>query len=341
MYVDGVPATVETGLRLVVESGISLASYSCYMHLRRSGLIVARPGQWAETRKSAAAAAPAGGDGNTGVVRHGGEQLYGDGVEETAAVLAARVEVEAKRQVRAERKKAAEKEAEGRPQAGSKKDKAKPHKKSAAAPEAKKVGDAGVEHAPAMSKTAMKKQRKAQKIADANRVPSSVFTRARASVSAFFRMIYPPVAAAPPQASMVNPVVEKVRLYDLSQDLTPVAPVDTSAIPRAVTDEATPWNVEPEFGIDWHVWRSGVQNSSKKFRKTAPGKPSFCVSVARFQGRVPSLPRLKTLFDACDGSPLRFAIVDYGNVIFFDMSQSAVPFLDQHEPVWTPPARNK
>ncbi|KAK6151312.1 hypothetical protein DH2020_013947 [Rehmannia glutinosa] len=68
-----------------------------------------------------------------------------------------------------------------------------------------------------------------------------------------------------------------------------------------------------------------VYPPNSKFRKSSPGNPSFVLCLT--SGYPPSKQEIEDLETRCNGSPLKFCIVEHGRVSFLSFSKVELPVL--------------
>lgn len=66
--------------------------------------------------------------------------------------------------------------------------------------------------------------------------------------------------------------------------------------------------------VAFDVYQPGVN-----FKKTNPGPPDFCITVCRYCDFPPSLASLAFLSQKCSPVPLKIALVDGGNILFYSV----------------------
>ncbi|KAL3643750.1 hypothetical protein CASFOL_014565 [Castilleja foliolosa] len=68
-----------------------------------------------------------------------------------------------------------------------------------------------------------------------------------------------------------------------------------------------------------------VYSPNSKFRKSAPGDPSFVLCLT--SGYPPSKQEIENLETRCNGSPLKFCVVEHGRVNFLSFTKVELPIL--------------
>lgn len=66
--------------------------------------------------------------------------------------------------------------------------------------------------------------------------------------------------------------------------------------------------------IVFDVYQPGVN-----FKKSNPGPPDFCITVCRYSDMPPSLASMNSLSQQCHPVPLKIALVDGGNILFYSI----------------------
>lgn len=66
--------------------------------------------------------------------------------------------------------------------------------------------------------------------------------------------------------------------------------------------------------IVFDVYQPGVN-----FKKSNPGPPDFCITVCRYSDMPPSLASMNSLSQECHPVPLKIALVDGGNILFYSI----------------------
>eukprot|EP00039_Didymoeca_costata_P012628 m.182745 g.182745 ORF g.182745 m.182745 type:complete len:385 (-) comp15535_c0_seq3:1534-2688(-) len=88
-------------------------------------------------------------------------------------------------------------------------------------------------------------------------------------------------------------------------------------------------NIISQEACSFHICLD-VYKPTKKFKKTDPGIPTFRICVCEFHKDIPTESELTWLEQKAAPSTLKFAVVDRGSIVFFDLMDFVLPVYNDY-----------